>query len=223
MSNAGAEFPPIDWTNVPIPSGWRGAYPPTLQKAKYYPSAFHQGQINVCRREGLHVQAEYHLAIERNRAAKIGKQNHSLERRHAELKAYARKKQAAFNYNAERKAVIAAAVAKFTADNPVPNEHDQDFYDAFFADEDDDEIDAIVASAAIVIPPGNGSSAASSSAASSAAASGAAASSVSASASSGSASDADEGLGSSQGQPEEEEESGDSGGLRRSSKRPRRN
>ena len=218
MSNAGSEFPPIDWANVPKISNWRGVFPPKLQKAKCCPSAFHQGQINVCRQEGLCVQAEHHVATEKNRAAKIGKQNASLERRYAELKAYARKKQVTFNYNAERKAVIAAAVAKFAADNPVPDEHDQDFCDAFF--EDDDEIDAVAASAAIVIPPGNAASAAFSS--SSATASGAAASSVSASASSASASDADEGLGSSQGQ-EEEEGDGDSGGLRRSHKRARRN
>ena len=88
---------PIDWTNVPDIPNWRGVFPPKLQKAKYHPSAFHQGQINVCRREGLHVQAEHHIAMEKNRAAKIGKQNASLERRYVELEAYARRKQVFFN------------------------------------------------------------------------------------------------------------------------------
>ena len=125
----GSDYPPINFTNCPRPPRWNGAWPPHLTKARFYPSSFNHGQINLCRALGLHGHAAYYLALEKSRAAKIAKQNASLEQRCAELKAYAKKTQVEHDYNAARKAVLAKALHEFTTANPSAKEyHEVIFY-----------------------------------------------------------------------------------------------
>ena len=73
----------------------------------------------------MHAHAECYLALEKNRASKIARQNGLLEKRYAKLKAHAKKTQVEHNHATARKAALAQALHEFTLANPSAAEHNE--------------------------------------------------------------------------------------------------